>query len=35
MLFRIKKDVILHSILTEKNIIVENVRDRRYSRAAV
>ncbi len=35
MCFRIKIFVILRSILTDKNIIVENVRDSRYSRAAV
>jgi hypothetical protein len=35
MHFRINIFVILRSILTDKNIIVENVRDSRYSRAAV
>lgn len=35
MRFRINIFVILRSILTDKNIIVENVRDSRYSRAAV
>jgi len=35
MLFRINIFVILRSILTNKNTIVENDRDSRYSRAAV